>query len=235
LFAEVLGLERVGVDDDFFALGGHSLLSVRLLARVAGELGVRVGVRNFLTAPRPGDLAVVPPSEARLAPGLRFPDAGGFGAPARHVLLTGATGFVGSFLLRELLAQTDAEVHCLVRADAEQGGRARPHAVAEPFLRVFDELRGTRSEPVPIAEWLRRLRWAGEAGRALPFLPYLDVFQQSVEHPQNAADAADLPADTYRNDRTLRALERLGVALPEIDERMIRDFWQRLEATGELG
>lgn len=117
------------------------------------------------------------------------------------------------------------------------------------FLRVFDAWRGTRSEPVGLDVWLRRLRRASEEGRDLPFLPYLDMFQQHVEaseHAPRAADAADasdagdagdvegLPADTYRNDRTVRALERLGVALPDVDERMIRDFWQHLEAVGEL-
>ncbi|MEV6732979.1 MULTISPECIES: SDR family oxidoreductase [unclassified Streptomyces] len=115
---------------------------------------------------------------------------------------------------------------------------------ADAFLKVFDEWRGTRSEPVGLGTWLRRLRQASEAGRDLPFLPYLDVFQQHVEQVEqveqrenasDASDAADLPSDTYRNDRTLRALERLGVVMPEVDERMIRDFWQHLEATGELG
>lgn len=51
LWAEALGLEKVGVDDDFFECGGHSLAAVKLASRLRATLGVPVKVNMIFTAP----------------------------------------------------------------------------------------------------------------------------------------------------------------------------------------
>jgi amino acid adenylation domain-containing protein len=57
VFAEVLGLDRVGLDDDFFALGGDSLIAIRVSARLESALGREVPVRYLFDASTVGALA----------------------------------------------------------------------------------------------------------------------------------------------------------------------------------
>lgn len=57
LWGEYLNCREVGVDDDFFALGGNSLTGIKIIDRVAQDYGVQLSVRDFYLAQTPARVA----------------------------------------------------------------------------------------------------------------------------------------------------------------------------------
>jgi amino acid adenylation domain-containing protein/thioester reductase-like protein len=172
LWSRMLTAGRVGLDDDFFALGGNSLLAAEMLAHVRVMFGIGPGyvrplTRRLLRDPtlrgfsqatqdaragrltvRGADARVNFAAETRLTDPVHLD-----GSPPpdwkrpREILLTGATGFLGPYLLRELLAATTARVHCLVRADSAPDARRRIEQAAERY--ALDGLTTDRIVPLP--------------------------------------------------------------------------------------
>ncbi|MEP0752181.1 amino acid adenylation domain-containing protein [Trichocoleus sp. Lan] len=166
IWVPLLKLEKVGIYDNFFDLGGHSLLIPQLLAKVRETFQIELTLRDFFDAPTIADLGksieikqgtipfVTPASnlnlnaEAVLDPTIR-PSSILTEAMAEpsSIFLTGATGFLGTFLLYELLQQTQADIYCLVRSANAENGKKRLQNSLESYS-LWEENLSSRIIPV---------------------------------------------------------------------------------------
>ncbi|MGZ5050161.1 MAG: non-ribosomal peptide synthetase family protein [Methylobacter sp.] len=146
IWRELLGVDRVGRHDDFFGLGGHSLLAAQLPVAVQQKFNIQLPLKSFFEMPTieaqargiddGGDyvLSVDLEAEAELDAALvPLPSEPINVAATKALLLTGATGFLGAFLLSDLLKQTQAKIYCLVRAADEQQALLRLQGQIDRF------------------------------------------------------------------------------------------------------
>ncbi|WP_327004443.1 SDR family NAD(P)-dependent oxidoreductase [Dactylosporangium sp. NBC_01737] len=66
IWQEILGVEPIGTDDDFFALGGHSLAAVQIGTRIHGRFGVELDLRAFFDAPTVAHTAALLAAQERV-------------------------------------------------------------------------------------------------------------------------------------------------------------------------
>ncbi|MGB3443574.1 MAG: amino acid adenylation domain-containing protein [Actinophytocola sp.] len=174
LFEEVLDVPGIGLDDDFFALGGHSLLVVRLVRRMRADLGAELPVQEVFRGPTVAALA------RRLMTGGAFPDdhpalltlrSGGGGPPL--FFLPPAAGLSWCYLRVLPYVDSDRPVYGL---QTRPGGPAR--SVDELAAEFLVEIRRVQPRgPYDLAGWsfgghvahaaAVRLRAEGERVRGL--------------------------------------------------------------------
>lgn len=138
IWALVLDIDtnEIGKNDSFFDLGGHSLLVSRMILAVKNSFQGNATLARFMERPTIAALASLL-TDSTLKKGAQISEAvyadmilnpsispvgeeNPFLRKPKAVLLTGANGFLGTYLLEQLLRNTNAVVYCLVRGSSQE-------------------------------------------------------------------------------------------------------------------
>ncbi len=168
IFAQILETDEVGATDDFFAIGGSSLLATQLTI-AASNGGYEIRYKDIFDNPTPRKLAAFVRENTSTASTVTDKDecdirdydytsiherlrkntignyTSGQRRRLRRVLLTGATGFLGIHVLHELLETEDVSVYCMLRGKNDKAPLARLEAqLFYYFDHDYSELNGIR-------------------------------------------------------------------------------------------
>ena len=162
IFAGILQMDKVGATDNFFELGGTSLVVTRVVIE-AEKVGLHVAYGDVFANPTPRQLACLVSGGS--ADGemdeisdydytaienlLQRNTLGNFRKGERHplgrVLLTGATGYLGIHILRELIDSDAPQIYCLVRGKTQEAAESRLRTLLYYyFSNAFKPLFGNR-------------------------------------------------------------------------------------------
>jgi len=133
IWKKILTKTTVSMSDNFFDIGGNSLLVAEFCIQIMEKFNVTLPAGIFFDRPYIPIIAEFieskgenytdsSPVQKQIQQDVQLPDDITPGAVSTeklreptHILLTGAGGFLGIYLLRYLLAQTEAKIYCLIR------------------------------------------------------------------------------------------------------------------------
>jgi len=161
IFAGILQMDKVGATDNFFELGGTSLVVTRVIIE-ADKAGLHVAYGDVFANPTPRQLASLITGEV-VSDGpdevadfdytainnlLQRNTLDNFLKGERqalgNVLLTGATGYLGIHILRELIDSDAKQIYCLVRGKSQEAAESRLRTLlyyyfADAFKHLFGQ------------------------------------------------------------------------------------------------
>jgi len=162
IFAGILKMDKVGATDSFFELGGTSLAVMQIVVQ-AEKAGLHVAYRDVFDNPSPRQLARFVTGEVVEASHDEVSDfdytainnllqrntlknfLNGERRQLGNVLLTGATGYLGIHILRELIDSDAEKIYCLVRGKTQEKAENRLRTLLYYYFgQSFKELFGKR-------------------------------------------------------------------------------------------
>jgi amino acid adenylation domain-containing protein len=160
IWGEVLGVAVTRKDDDFFALGGHSLGVLRVLARLRDETGVELPARQFFDAPTVGAVAAAIESAACARSfavrGESLPSIGGGSAGRAVVFIPGGWGEENEILVFvSLVRRMGTRRPCYaVRSGVLDESVAPPRDIEEQADRIVAAInaKGVSAPPALVGE-----------------------------------------------------------------------------------
>lgn len=244
IIAGVLGRERFGVDEDFFASGGHSLAALEVIAAVEEQLGLSVSIGALFAHPTVQDLAASIAGErgegAEFAPVLPLReqptahDATEAPAPLFILPPAGGLGWCYAGYLSHLPAQQGVyAVQAEAFSDPNTGFASSLQELAEGYLKLIEKTLAERSLPRRFA----LMGWSVGGTAAVQVAALAQAAGAQVErvilldaYPSEQWQGVPAPDE----QESFRALLRMG-GLPEpaADERLdLPGTLERLQRAG---
>ncbi|WP_203737922.1 non-ribosomal peptide synthase/polyketide synthase, partial [Actinoplanes italicus] len=225
IWSDLLGVDRIGVDDDFFDLGGHSLLATQVTSRIRGTLGAELELSVLFERPTIAGLAAAVGQTAGAVTAAITPvDRSGplplsfaqqrlwflaqFDPESTEYVITTQVPFDGALDADRLRAAlgTVAERHEALRTRLVGDAEGVPHQVVDP----------PSSPPMPVVD---------VSGDADPWRAARDLVSEGAAVPFDLAGGPLLRATLIRvaPDRHLLALAMHHIVCDEWSARLLRN------------